>query len=440
MSASLNDGVLAIETAEVFEPLLQPARYKGAHGGRGSGKSHHFADDLVDWAVRAPSEMGQGLRFVCIREVQKSLEQSVKRLIEDKIQKHGLGKMFGIQRDRIILPGDGIVIFQGMQNHTAESIKSLEGYDGAWLEEAQTVSQRSLDLLRPTLRKPGSQIWSSWNPRFASDPIDKLLRGKDRIPGSIVVEANWSDNPWFADTSLVAEKDYDLRRDPEKYQHIWQGGYHTNSEARVFRNWIVDEFDTEDFDVPRFYYGADWGFSVDPSVLIRCFAVGRMMYVDQEVYRVGCETDYLPFLFAGTKVEEVRRLNPVALAAMKGAGETLYPGMPGATEWPIRADSARPETISYMQRHGFPRMVGALKGPNSVKDGIEFLKSYDLVVHPRCKHTIDELTLYAFKTDPTTNEVLPVLEDNKNHVIDALRYAVESARRSTYGMMGVVGA
>lgn len=450
MSVSLINGTLSIDTAEVFEPLLGNARYKGVHGGRGSGKSHFFGEDLIDLAIRAPSIWGTGLRAVCIREVQKSLEQSVKRLIEDKIQKFGVGLMFDVQKSEIKTPGGGLIIFQGMQNHTAESIKSLEGYDVAWIEEAQTVSQRSLDLLRPTMRKRNinihtgevtdAQIWASWNPRFKTDPIDVLLRGPNAMPDSIVVEANWSDNPWFKETSLVAEKDYDLRRDPEKYQHIWGGGYQTNSEARVFRNWTVDEFETDDFDIARFYYGADWGFSIDPSVLVRGFIVGRTFYIDHEVYKVGCETDYLPFLFAGAEDAELRRLNPVAAEKVQGLGKLLYPGIPGALEWPIRADSARPETISYMQRHGFPRMVGALKGPNSVKDGIEFIKSYDIVVHPRCKHTIEELTLYAFKTDPLTNEVLPVLEDKKNHVIDALRYAVESARRSTYGMMGVVGA
>lgn len=384
--------VLQIQTPEVFLPLLQPARYKGAWGGRGSGKSHFFGEMLVEECLIQPT------RAVCVREIQKSLDQSVKRLIEDKITGLGVESRFRILDTRIEVDNGGVIIFQGMQNHTADSIKSLEGFRIAWVEEAQSLSQRSLDLLRPTIRAPGSEIWFSWNPSKDTDPVDLLLRGETPPPGAIVVPANWSDNPWFPD-ELRDEKDYDQRRDPEKYAHIWLGEYQRNSEARVFRNWKVEEFETPPD--ARFYYGADWGFSVDPTVLVRAFVEGRTLYVDAEVYQVGCEIDRTPDLF--DKIE-------------------------GSRKWPIRADSARPETISYMQRHGFPKLVPANKGAGSVEDGIEFLKSYDIVVHPRCRHTADELALYAYKTDKLTGEVLPVLEDKKNHIIDALRYAVELLR------------
>ncbi|WP_245518019.1 MULTISPECIES: PBSX family phage terminase large subunit [unclassified Mesorhizobium] len=348
--------------------------------------------------------MRPGLRAVCIREVQKSLEQSVKRLLEDKIQSLGVGSLFECLQYEIRTPGDGLIIFQGMQNHTAESIKSLEGYDIAWVEEAQSLSQRSLDMLRPTIRKPGSELWFSWNPRKAKDPVDAFLRGSPP-PGAIVIPANWSDNPWFPNV-LAEEKDWDRKRDADKYVHIWGGGYERNSEARVFRNWKEEEFETPED--ARFYHGADWGFSVDPTVLVRCFIDGRTLFIDREVYKVGCEIDNTPALF-----------------------DSLVPDQPqSARKWPIRADSARPETISYMRRNGYDKITAALKGPNSVMDGIEFLKSYDIIVHPRCKHTIDELSLYSFKTDEKTGEILPVLEDKKNHVIDALRYAVESLRRA----------
>lgn len=383
---------LEIQTPRVFVPLLQPARYKGAHGGRGSGKSHFFAEMLVEECLISPT------RAVCVREVQKSLTQSVKRLIEDKITRLGVSHRFDVQRDVINVDNGGMIIFQGMQSHTADSVKSLEGFRIAWVEEAQSLSQHSLDLLRPTIRAPSSELWFSWNPSKETDPVDVLLRGKERIPESVVVEANWSDNPWLPD-ELLKEKDWDQRRDPDKYAHIWLGEYQRNSEARVFQNWRVEEFETPTD--ARFYLGADWGFSVDPTVLVRCFVNGRTLYVDQELYQVGCEIDRTP---------------------------ALFDKMEGASRWPIRADSARPETISYMQRHGYPRIVPANKGAGSVEDGIEFLKSYDIVVHPRCRHTADELTLYSWKTDKLTGEVLPVLEDKKNHVIDALRYAVELLR------------
>ncbi len=218
---------LTIPTAEVFEPLLQPARYKGAHGGRGSGKSQFFGGLMVEDAVCAPGDSGGvGLLAVCIREVQKSLEQSSKRLIEAKLAEHGLGERDGFKvfKDRIQTPGDGVIIFQGMQDHTAESVKSLEGFRRAWIEEAQSLSAHSLSLLRPTIRAPGSQIWASWNPRRKTDPIDVLLRGPERPSDAIVVRANWSDNPWLP-AELQQERLDALRIDPDNYAHVWEGDY-----------------------------------------------------------------------------------------------------------------------------------------------------------------------------------------------------------------------
>lgn len=338
------------------------------------------------------------LRWVCLREVQKSLEQSVKRLIEDKIEAFGVQDHFRVLKTHIELPRGGVIVFQGMQNHTADSIKSLEGFDGAWFEEAQNASDRSLELLRPTIRKEGSELWFSWNPESPDDPVDKLLRSDPPPPDSIVIEANWKDNPWFPEV-LRREMEWDRARDPDKYAHVWGGKYRQLSEARVFHNWVVEEFDTPPD--ARFYFGADWGFSVDPTVLVRCYVDGRKLYVDYEAYEVGREIDRTP---------------------------ELFDKVPQSRNWVIRADSARPDTIDYMQRHGFPKIEGAKKGPDSVKDGVEFLKSHDIVVHPRCKNVIDELSYYAWKTDPHTGDILPVLADKKNHTIDSLRYAVEGLR------------
>ena len=386
---------LEIETPRVFLPLLAPARYKGAWGGRGSGKSHFFAEILIERCLLGKTHA------VCVREVQESLNQSVKKLLESKIEALGVGHLFTIQYDKILAANGSLIIFQGMKNHTAESIKSLEGFDLAWVEEAQSLSQRSLDLLRPTIRKPGSELWFSWNPRQATDPVDVLLRGEMPPPDAVVVRANYRDNPWLPDV-LEAELAYDQRRDPDKFAHIWLGEYQRNSEARVFRNWRIEEFDMPPGAI--FRLGADWGFSVDPSVLVRCAIEGRALYVDHEAYMVGCEIDALPELFMS---------------------------VPEAEKWPITADSARPETISYMRKHGFPRILAAVKGARSLEEGVEFLKSFDIIVHPRCTHMIDELTLYSYKTDPLTGQVIPVLEDKDNHVIDALRYACEGARRAT---------
>jgi len=388
--------ILQIPTPRKLAPLLQPSRYKGIHGGRGSGKSHFFAEMLIERCIMQP-----GLRAACVREVQKSLKNSVKLLVEDKIRKLGVIASFEILEAEIRTPGGGVIIFQGMQNHTADSIKSLEGFDIAWVEEAQSLSQRSLDLLRPTIRKPGSEIWMSWNPAKPTDPVDVLLRGDNPPSGAIVIEANWCDNPWLP-AELLADLEDDRRRDPDKFLHVWEGRYSMNSEARVFRNWKVEDFTPPADAVFRF--GADWGFAIDPTVLVRCYVEGRTLYVDREAWQIGCEIDKTPALF-----------------------DTIE----GSRKFLIRADSARPETVSYMKRQGY-RITQAVKGPGSIVDGVEFLRSFDIVVHPRCKKVAEELTLYSYKIDPQTEEILPFLDDKNNHTIDALRYALEELRRTGY--------
>lgn len=226
---------LQIETARVFLPLLEPARYKGAHGGRGSGKSQFFGGLGVEDGLRLPGEIGEGMRMVCIREVQKTLKESAKRLIEDKLAEYRLGEAdgFKVYADRIATPKDGVIIFQGMQDSTAESIKSLEGFHRAWVEEAQTLSSRSLQLLRPTIRADGSEIWASWNPRRKVDPIDAMLRGESPPTGSVVVRANWDQNPWFP-AVLDQERRDCLAADPDQYGHIWEGEYVTAIEGAYF--------------------------------------------------------------------------------------------------------------------------------------------------------------------------------------------------------------
>lgn len=342
----------------------------------------------------------QPTNAVCVREIQKSLNQSVKKLLELKIEALGVGSMFDVQESVIKAKNGGQIIFQGMQNHTADSIKSLEGYDVAWVEEAQSLSQRSLDLLRPTIRKPGSELWFTWNPNQDTDPIDALLRGDNPPPDSIVVQANYMDNPWLPDV-LQAEMEYDRKRDPDKYAHVWLGEYQRNSEARVFRNWTVQEFERPIGTI--FRQGLDFGFAVDPTAFVRCSLDGNALYIDYEAVMIGCEIVNTP---------------------------DLLRQVPDSNKWFITADSARPETISHLKNHGYPKITYAKKGAGSVEDGIEFLKSFDIFVHPRCTETIKELTLYSYKVDPLTEQVLPILEDKKNHVIDALRYACEGVRQA----------
>ena len=383
---------IEIQTPRAFKPLLAKARYKGVHGGRGSGKSHFFAEYTIERCLVERTNV------VCIREVQKSLSQSVKRLLESKIEDLGVQKFFEVQESQIKCTNGGLIIFQGMQNHTADSIKSLEGFNIAWVEEAQSLSQRSLDLLRPTIRAPDSELLFSWNPSQPTDPIDLLLRG-DKLPNdAIVVQANYLDNPWLPSV-LIDEMNFDRERDHDKYLHVWLGEYNNKSEARVYKNWVVQEFERPAGTIYRF--GADWGFANDPTALIRCSIDENRLYIDYEAVMVGCEIVNTPDLF--------RRI-------------------PESDKWFITADSSRPETISHMMNNGFPKINGSVKGKGSVEDGVEFLKSFDIVVHPRCAETIRELTTYSYKTDPLTDRILPVLEDKNNHIMDALRYACEGIR------------
>lgn len=210
-------------------------RYRGVFGGRGSGKSQFFGDIAVAYCL-----LNSGARIVCVREVQKTLKDSVYQLLSDKIITHGLGKMFGLKNDRIDTPGGGQIIFLGMQDHTAESIKSLEGYDIAWVEEAQNLSARSLELLRPTIRKPNSELWFSWNPRNAGDPVDQLLRGLEPPKGAIVVRANYNSNPWFPDV-LEQERIFDRKNAPDRYAHIWLGEYEPQVTGAIWTRQIIHE-------------------------------------------------------------------------------------------------------------------------------------------------------------------------------------------------------
>lgn len=233
------------QTAAVFAPLLEPARYKGAWGGRGSGKSHFFAEQGIIDAINWPGWAGEGMRFAAIREVQKSLKQSAKKLFEDKLIQFGLGEADGFKvfREVIETPKGGIITFTGMQDHTADSVKSMEGFHRAWVEESQSLSARSLGLLRPTIRWEdqsrgmASELWFSWNPERPTDAVDQLLRGDSAPTDAAVVRANWSDNPWFPRV-LDEERRDDLANRPERYGHVWEGEYATVLEGAYYARYL----------------------------------------------------------------------------------------------------------------------------------------------------------------------------------------------------------
>lgn len=383
---------LRILTPRVFEPLLYPSRYKGAYGGRGSGKSHHFAEKVIQAALTSPK------RIVCIREVQKSIKESVKRLLEDKIKALEVGSYFQVLDREIRGINGSLIIFQGMQDHTAESIKSLEGYDIAWVEEAQSLSARSLRLLRPTIRKQGSELWFTWNPMSADDPIDAFLRGDNVPPDSEVVQANWSDNPWFP-SELERERIFDLKYNSGTYDHVWEGAYLVNSDSQIFAGkYRIDDFEVLDtWDGP--YQGGDLGFSQDPTAAIRCYIANDVLYVSHEAYKTKLELDDTATFLKGR--------------------------IPDFDRYTTRWDNSRPESISYFKRHGLPRSEPVKKWTGSIEDGIQFLRSFrEIVIHTRCNELAREFRLYSYKVDPRTGDITTKIIDAYNHGIDALRYAL----------------
>ena len=383
-----------------FRPLFRPARYKVYYGGRGGGKSWTVARALLIKGLEGK------VRVLCAREFQTSIADSVHKLLSEQIEALGLTPYYEVQKTRIIGLNGTEFIFKGIR-HNVQEIKSTEGVDYCWIEEAQSVSEESWGVLIPTIRQEGSEIWMTFNPQDDDDPTYKKFV-LNPPPNSVVRKVSWRDNPHFPQV-LRDEMEYLQRVDPDAYAHVWEGETRTISDAVILRGKVeVRPFETPP--VERFYFGADWGFSQDPTVLVRCFVIDRTLYIDHEAYSIGCDIDKTPALF--DRVPESRK-------------------------WPIYADSARPETISYMRRAGF-NISAAEKWGGSVEDGIAFLRSFErIVIHERCKHAAEEARLYKYKVDTRTGEVLPVIVDAHNHVIDALRYAISKLVRNPRRPMSI---
>ncbi|UPT53277.1 terminase large subunit [Synechococcus phage Ssp-JY38] len=405
---SLEDTTAPIHIGEKFLFLLEPFRHKALFGGRGSAKSHTIATVLVllsrmrkkDRPICRNPLQSDALLIVCARQFQNSIRDSVKELIEQKIKLHGFADEFDITEREIKHKVTGTrFIFIGLDRNP-DSAKSLEGADICWVEEARTINKRSFEILVPTVRKPGSELWWSWNPEYREDPVDAYFRGSVVPPGARVQQVGIEDNPYFYLTELPNEMWFMQQHNQARYEHIWLGGYDDNFDTKVFTNVEIGRVNVPEYCAPR--YGLDFGFGQDPSFLVKVYIIEelRTVYIARE-WR-GC----VP----------LRQL-PVALR------ETLE----DESDF-IRADSAQPVAIEYLETEGFS-IAGAVKGPGSIKAGITWLQGYKIVIDPDCEYMREEARLYSWQIDKITKKVLNVPVDAHNHGWDAIRYACESAMR-----------
>lgn len=394
---------IGISIPDKFSVLFEPYRYKTFYGGRGGAKSHSIAKALI---VKAYSKK---VRILCTREFQTSISDSVMALLVDQINGLGLGPWFHITKTSIVGHNGSEFLFKGLRFNVQE-IKSLEGIDICWIEEAQSVSKESLEVLRPTIRKEGSEIWISFNTKSEKDPVYEQFV-KNCPDNGVAVKVLWSDNPFLPKT-LDEERRLMLETDPEAYRNVWDGEPRTISDDVVFK----DKFEVVTFETPeevRFFHGLDFGFSADPTAGIRCFIVDKCLFIDREAYGYHVELDDL----RGFLLENI----------------------PTMETWPIRADNSRPETISKLRKpvHVFGTGVQssepglnvkpAAKWNGCVMDRISYLKSFKKIfIHEvNCPNTINEFENYKFKRDSLTGEVLPILIDKSNHAIDALGYSLD---------------
>src|SRR5574343_250052 len=389
---------LKLEIPEAMGFIFQPSRYKVAYGGRGSAKSWSIARALIALAFSSREFI------LCAREIQKSIEESVHKLLEEQIEVMGLSPYFEVQKQSITCTRNGSKFsFSGIRNNVTK-IKSMEGITRCWVEEAEKISKSSWKVLIPTIRMNNSEIWVSFNPDMETDPTYQQFV-TNPPPEAIVRMVNWRDNPWFPDV-LRKEKDYLKRVDYDAYLNVWEGQPVQRSDAQVLKDkWRVDWFvPQKDWNGP--YYGADWGFANDPAALVRCCIGGKTLYVDHEFWGIGVDIDKLPEAFEA---------------------------VPGSRDHVCRADSARPETISYMVRHGYPKMEAAKKWTGSVEDGIAFLRQFEeIVIHSRCEHAAQEARLWSYKVDKLNDDVLPELKEGNEHCWDACRYALEPLMKTSF--------
>ena len=378
----------------VLSPPLGTYRYRALYGGRGSGKSQSVAVIAAVWGY------AEKLRILCTREFQVSIPESFHAELRNAIERYPwLEAHYTIGRDFIRGENGTEFLFRGLR-HNSHAIKSLANIDLTIVEEAESVPEASwLDLEATVFRRPKSEIIAIWNPSLDGSPVDQRFI-KNPPEEAAVVEVGWQDNPFFPDGLDTLRRREQERLDPQTYAHVWEGAYLENSDAQVLHGKVrVAEFEPGDnWDGP--YFGLDFGFANDPTAAIKAWMHNDTLYIEHEASKVGLELD--------------------------DTAEFVKARVPGIESHNVRADSARPESISYLKRNGLPRIQSVKKWSGSVEDGIQHLRSYrEIVVHPRCTETIRETRLYSYKIDRHTGDILTKVVDANNHLMDSLRYALQ---------------
>jgi len=373
-------------------------RYRGAYGGRGSAKTRTFAKMS---AVRGYmlAESGKSGVILCCREFMNSLSDSSLEEIKQAIRSEPWLESYYEIGEKYVKTKCGRVkyVFTGLHANL-DSIKSKARVLLCWIDEAEAVSEAAYIKLLPTVREEDSEVWLTWNPEIEDSPTDKRFR-QNPPASSNIVELNYVDNPWFPDVLEQERLNDQARLDPNTYSHIWDGAYLNNSDKQVLSGkWRIADFEPQkDWDGP--YFGMDFGFALDPTTLVKCWISGNTLYVEKEAGKVKLELDSTASYFTNR--------------------------IPESRYYVIRADSARPESISYLHRNGLPKIEAVKKWPGSVEDGIQFLRSFDeIVINSNCRETKKECQLYSYKVDKRTGDVMPTIVDLYNHYIDALRYAL----------------
>jgi len=381
--------------------LNTPMRYKVLYGGRAGVKSHSFARGSIIKALESKK------RILCTRNYQNSIADSVHKLLENLIYKYKLDKWFKVTDKSITNYLGSEFIFKGLER-SIDEIRSLEDIDICWIEEAASVTKKSWEILIPTIRAKDSEIWIGFNPDEKRDFTYQNFVINPRAR-SIVKKTYYFENPFLQETSRLDAEECKLK-DPDSYRNIWLGYPKTRNDAQIFKGkWEKKEFKTpelHEMEYNRFFFGADWGFSLNPTALIRFFIQNRCLFIEYEAFGVGVDLNDLSKLFCS---------------------------IPEARKWPIKADNSRPETISYMAQEYDPErdekgfnVTGAKKWPGCVEDGIEYIKSFDMIyIHPRCVNMLDEAHYYSYKQDKTTEEILPIIIKEHDHGWDAIRYGLD---------------